>query len=117
MERGKNITVDMIEKIADAFEINPAYLVDEEFAKQQLFDIAKKHGIEISDADFQMVEDPETGITHFAIKLPPTREDDLLYAFSLLNKAGQEKAVERVEELTEIPKYQKTPSPDGSENG
>lgn len=41
-----------------------------------------------------------------------TNEDDkfrshLLLAFSLLNKEGQQKAIERVEELTEIPKYQK----------
>lgn len=31
----------------------------------------------------------------------------LLEAFDQLNDAGQQKAVERVEELTEIPKYQK----------
>lgn len=30
-------------------------------------------------------------------------------AFDQLNEPGQEKAVERVEELTEIPKYQRTP--------
>lgn len=30
-------------------------------------------------------------------------------AYLLLNEAGQQKAVERVEELTEIPKYQKKP--------
>ena len=33
----------------------------------------------------------------------------LLSAFDCLNEAGQQKAVERVEELTEIPKYQKKP--------
>ena len=33
----------------------------------------------------------------------------LLYAFDQLNDDGQQKAVERVEELTEIPKYQKEP--------
>lgn len=33
----------------------------------------------------------------------------LLYAFDQLNDEGQQKAVERVEELTEIPKYQKEP--------
>lgn len=31
----------------------------------------------------------------------------LVNAFALLNNEGQQKAVERVEELTEIPKYQK----------
>lgn len=34
---------------------------------------------------------------------------NLLFAFSQLNDEGQNKAVERVEELTEISKYQKNP--------
>ena len=38
---------------------------------------------------------------------------DLIRAFLLLNDEGQQKAVERVEELTEIPKYQKETPPDG----
>lgn len=36
----------------------------------------------------------------------------LLTAFDQLNEEGQTKAVERVEELTEIPKYQKKPPQD-----
>ena len=32
----------------------------------------------------------------------------LIVAFTKLNSEGQDKAVERVEELTEVPKYQKT---------
>lgn len=35
---------------------------------------------------------------------------DLLRAFNQLNEQGQQKAVERVEELTEIPKYKQSPS-------
>ena len=35
------------------------------------------------------------------------RRDDLLKYYSYLNESGQKKAIERVEELTEIPKYQK----------
>ena len=37
-------------------------------------------------------------------------EGDLIASFSQLNPTGQQKAVERVEELTEIPKYQRTAS-------
>lgn len=37
------------------------------------------------------------------------KTENLLSAFDRLNEAGQQKAVERVEELTEIPKYQKKP--------
>lgn len=36
----------------------------------------------------------------------------LIDAYSSLNEKGREKAVERVEELTEIPKYQKKVEPD-----
>ena len=36
----------------------------------------------------------------------------LALAFSWLNETGQQKAVERVEELTEIPKYQKKDEPE-----
>ena len=39
------------------------------------------------------------------------RSQVLLSAFSQLNEEGQRKAVERVEELTEIPKYQKEKLP------
>lgn len=35
-------------------------------------------------------------------------EERLIFIFSQLNLAGQQKALERVEELTEIPKYQRT---------
>lgn len=35
------------------------------------------------------------------------KNERLLLAFNQLNAAGQQKAVERVEELTEIPKYQR----------
>ena len=37
----------------------------------------------------------------------PINQQRLVNAFDLLNDAGQQKAVERVEELTEIPKYQR----------
>ena len=35
------------------------------------------------------------------------RENDLLCDFRKLNGEGQQKAIERVQELTEIPRYQK----------
>ena len=41
----------------------------------------------------------------------------LTTAFDSLNPSGQQVAVERVEELTEIPKYQKDPPPEDSGNG
>lgn len=41
-----------------------------------------------------------------------TTEERLIRVFSSLNDAGQQKAVERVEELSEIPKYQRQPPQD-----
>lgn len=40
---------------------------------------------------------------------PLTPQERIEKALSSLNDAGQQKAVERVEELTEIPKYQRQP--------
>lgn len=66
-------------------------------------------------------EKQRTGINlnklHLSMKIlhPKFSEDDfllhqaLLKQFSGLNAEGQQKAVERVEELTEIPKYQRQP--------
>lgn len=41
----------------------------------------------------------------------------LMDAFYSLNDVGQLKAVERVEELVEIPKYQKSPAPGSTQDG
>lgn len=59
---------------------------------------------------------------HLSMKIlhPAFSEDDfllhqaLLKQFAGLNADGQQKAVERVEELTEIPKYQRHPPQDAS---
>lgn len=40
-----------------------------------------------------------------------SNENRLLFAFGYLNEEGQQKAIERVEELTEIPKYQRKAAP------
>jgi len=43
---------------------------------------------------------------------PPTNADgQIMMALGLLNDAGQQKAVERVEELTEIPRYRRQDTP------
>lgn len=41
--------------------------------------------------------------------------NQIISALQQLNDAGQEKAVERVEELTEIPRYRRQPLPEGSD--
>ena len=45
----------------------------------------------------------------------PSIVERIFISLNQLNNAGQQKAVERVEELTEIPKYQRQASPEGTE--
>lgn len=47
--------------------------------------------------------------------VPVTIQERLNEAFSELNKEGQKVAVERVKELTQIPKYQKAPAGDSTQ--
>ena len=48
--------------------------------------------------------------------VPVTIQERLNEAFSELNKEGQKVAVERVKELTQIPKYQKDPAGDSTQS-
>lgn len=69
------------------------------FSFEMLQEVAKALGVTIND----IVEG------NWAKLMPaqPNTFDRLSSAFDQLNAAGQEKAVERVEELTEIPKYRR----------
>ena len=78
MARGKNITVEMLISVAKALEVDPYSIMD--------FDTATK----------ALEKEIDTKSVH-----------TLTNAFNRLNAAGQAEAVKRVEELTEIPKYQK----------
>lgn len=74
--------METIYRIADALEVDPRELMDSETA---------------------------TNYSNFVENTLKSMgfESDILTAFRKLNIDGQQKAVERVEELTEIPKYQK----------
>ena len=80
-----NPTIETIKRIAKALEMDPFTLMD--------FDMA---------CDF--LSDRMNNRTKY-----------LISAFDLLNEEGQQKAVERVEELTEIPKYKKETPPENPE--
>lgn len=80
-EAGKRCpNLDQLKKIAKALDVDAFSLMD--------FDTA-------SDALSDMINTPAKQL--------------ILTAFDQLNDDGQQKAVERVEELTEIPKYKKEP--------
>lgn len=91
MERGKNISVDMLSQIADALDVSLFFLTYgrnitendvEEYLRYEKESIAEKRG------QRRILEKMEA-------------------ALNALNEEGQQVAVERVEELTDIPKYQK----------
>ena len=73
----KNISHETICKLSDVLRCSPSYLMGWE---------------ENTPAVAPVLED---------------REQKLLSSFALLNDSGQEEALKRVEELTELPKYKK----------
>ena len=56
--------------------------------------------------DQDIYEEKVVGVYPFAEIKPSSK--DLLSAFDLLNDDGKQKAIERIQELTEIPRYKKT---------
>ena len=58
--------------------------------------------------DQNVYEEREIGAFSFD-KTDNSNRGRLLKAFEILNDAGQQKALERVQELTEVPKYQRQP--------
>lgn len=105
-KNGSQPKVDTIFKIADYFGV-PAYRLmwaDEE---------PIKFTIPIQELQESIGRPLEAAVAVMA----NDRAEKILSAFDQLNDAGQAKAVERVEELTEIPKYQKSPPPDETKDG
>ena len=91
MARNTTISLDMLIPICSVLNI-PI----EEFRPLELLSFN-------SGAEFERAWEEATGTPHRVSEY----DTKLLYSFKLLNEAGQEKAVERVQELTEIPKYRK----------
>lgn len=87
-----------VEEFAALFGVEPAYIL---FGKNM---------DEIQDEIKTQVEKSEQEDAEYwkSIFLPG-RMSELLPIFERLNDIGQQKAIERVEELTEIPKYQRKP--------
>ena len=83
MERKRGMTLELLKKIADALGMSIYSLAD--------FDLASEAVAEEINAN--------------------RRESQLLYHFRNLNDNGQTVAVERVEELSKIPDYQRPAEP------
>lgn len=128
--------LEQLQKIADALDVSISYLLgivdidgyllptafadpaDYEFVKALGFDSPQKlatlvHGAHQSTDGHRrelekMMGKEEGYLDKMSLRRDwPINQQRLVNAFDLLNDAGQQKAVERVEELTEIPKYQR----------
>ena len=156
MERGHNITLDMLQKIADALKLPISYFIGQppfdnllllnEFRGVILFSL-EKNGYcdkslilaDLSEYDYiKLVADHITNIERISdsglnISYKTSGNGDkvdmvnystatckiefgkqqisLVCAFNILNEEGKKEAIKRVEELTEIPRYQKPKTP------
>lgn len=73
--------------------------------------IAQALGVDVySLADFDTATQLLEGSLNAKLERLSPKEQSLIIAFDQLNDAGQDAAIERVNELTELPKYKKAPS-------
>lgn len=98
-------TQETLQKIADALGIDPVI-----FFKNSVDDVLREADNQVANVEQQMqksrlVTDATVALVYLGAN--GDHSTKLIEAFSVLNEVGQQKAVERVEELTEIPKYQK----------
>ena len=101
-----------IQRIADALRVDFLKLVeitgdDEEGIKKLLEDVDR----------YRQQGKKTVYLNGDIVVMDFTPAERIMNALDLLNPSGQQVAVERVEELTEIPKYQKDPPPEDSGNG
>lgn len=108
-----NPKLETLEKIASALKTPISELLDNNFANtrewkelEKLRDKTEKESTETLSAILNTLKEIITRNDECDIftNIP---EEDLLYYFWLLNENGQNKAIEQVGLLTEIPKYQK----------
>ncbi len=94
----ERVRADTVQILADKLGVTPTYLIgfDDQIFKPEQY--SHEELAEIKAGAWAAYKG--------------TAEQSLLSAFGKLNDEGQSKAVERVEELTEIPKYKKEPPQD-----
>lgn len=101
-------------KIATALDVSVFELMDPEKCLDD-FKKGVSEPIDLQNPDIQKalrryIKDGKLefpGLVNGSVLDAQYRENDLLYDFRKLNAEGQQKALERVQELTEIPRYQK----------
>ena len=92
-----------IEELATLFGVEPAYILFGKTLEEMNTEISNQvHQAENEERNF------------WESILLPGRMSELLPLFEKLNDVGQQKAVERIKELAEIPRYQRKPEEGGS---
>ena len=120
--RGLNPSASLLVQLAEYFGTTPAYLLGNRYARYPspillARDLPKIDTIAIDldkiHAEIDKKSVSETGKTldelereYWEDQLLPGGLFVIKQAFDSLNREGQKKAIERVQELTEIPKYQ-----------
>ena len=108
-ERGVvNPKYETIIRFADALNVEPRDLLGRAFT-----DVVNP---EIERLARNADDTTETRLYFSGLVVQMTIQDRLNEAFSELNKEGQKVAVERVKELTQIPKYKKDPAGDNTQS-
>lgn len=101
----RNPKLETLQRIADALLVPLSSLLD------QTAQEAYEKGVDIATAAHDYLDNLTNELWKEYGYSGSEAEVQLVKAFSQLNPDGQAKAVERVEELTEIPKYQKEKPP------
>ena len=116
----RNPKIETLRRIASVLGTEWTDLVPEDLLGSYIAaDVIRKTGLIVKNAD-QIVSDVEQEVetsktktdavvSLIQLNVQSKTVEKLVDVFLSLNDAGQQKAVERVEELTEIPKYQRKP--------
>ncbi|MFR9310677.1 helix-turn-helix domain-containing protein [Hydrogeniiclostridium mannosilyticum] len=140
LERGHNITLDMLQKIADALGVPVFLLYDVDIFVEEVTDFAKTL-VQMYSVLNVIAENPGTPedtrkqikeilpekekftrqvttlsmMSRKSVDIPPAfASDDVKAIFELLgqlNSKGQERAIAQIQDLAKVPDYQKETSP------
>lgn len=104
-------TITQIRKIAAALEVPVTQLLplDSDYLEGKEDNLSGEEKQEISE-EIEGARKQIQGLSQQGLEqVKAFKESKLCYAFNQLNAKGKQVAVERVEELTKIPDYQKSP--------
>lgn len=104
-KKGSIPSSDTLQKLADYFSVTVDFLLGE-------YGRGYKKGFELGVYGTDREIYGELMIKGYTFS---SQEEQIIAALSKLNLNGQQKAAERVEELTEIPRYRATPSQEPQE--